>query len=151
MADNLTTNTSGTLPNVTIATRQVTYSGDVAHLAPTSLVTLTGADDAKIATDVSEAAPLPVRAARPSTGAGSTVAASATSVQLLASNANRLGAVVHNDSTAVLRIALGFTASATAFTFRLQAQETVVLPPFTGAVNGIWETATGAARITELT
>jgi hypothetical protein len=51
----------------------------------------------------------------------------------------------------VLRIALGFTASATAFTFRLQAQETVVLPPFTGAVNGIWETATGAARITELT
>lgn len=65
MADNLQTVSTGgsTLPSGTkIATRSVTYSGDAAeHLAPVGLVTVTGSDDAKVATDVSTTNGLPVR------------------------------------------------------------------------------------------
>ena len=43
-----------------VATREVTYSGEVAHAQAVGLVTLTGPDDAKVATDVSATAPLPV-------------------------------------------------------------------------------------------
>jgi hypothetical protein len=43
-----------------VATREVTYSGEVAHAQAVGLVTLTGPDDAKTATDVSASAPLPV-------------------------------------------------------------------------------------------
>lgn len=63
MADNVTTTTagSGLAAGTVIATRAVVYSGDTAQLAPVALVTLAGADDAKTATDVSTASPLPVR------------------------------------------------------------------------------------------
>lgn len=59
MADNLTTQqaTPSTLPPSTdIATRSATYAGGSGkHMAPTPLVTLSGSDNAKVATDV----PLP--------------------------------------------------------------------------------------------
>jgi hypothetical protein len=66
MADNadLQSATLATLPAGTkIAFRTVTYSGDAgAAIAPVSLITLTGADDAKTATDVDSSNPLPVTA-----------------------------------------------------------------------------------------
>lgn len=65
MADNLTTQsaTPATVPASTkIATREVSYSGDASsHIAPAGLVLFSGSDDAKTATDVSDAAPLPVK------------------------------------------------------------------------------------------
>lgn len=66
MPDNLLTGVpASTIPaGTSIATRVVTYSGDAnQHLAPVALVVLSGADDAKVATDISAAAPLPVRLA----------------------------------------------------------------------------------------
>lgn len=64
MADNLITQsaTPATIPEaIRIATREVAYSGDTpAHIAPTVIAVLSGADDAKVATDVSAANPLPV-------------------------------------------------------------------------------------------
>ena len=57
MADNL-----GYTPGAgaEVATREVTYSGEVAHAQAVGLVTVSGPDDAKVATDVSPEAPLPV-------------------------------------------------------------------------------------------
>ena len=90
---------------------------------------------------------------KPSTTANITnVASSVTNVSLLASNANRLGALITNDGTAVLYIALGSAASATNYTYRVTATSQVVIDGnYTGAINGIWTVANGSARITELT
>lgn len=100
---------------------------------------------------VSIAATVPTKETRSATPTQSSVAGSASSVSCLAANANRLGATIHNDSAAVLRVKLGATASSTSFTARLIENGYYELPfHYTGAVDCIWESATGSARITEL-
>lgn len=99
---------------------------------------------------------LKVQEIRPATPAQSSVANSASSVSLLASNANRLGATIFNDDTAntgaTLKVKLGATASATSFTVALAPQAYYEVPfGYTGAIDGIASAATGNARITELT
>lgn len=81
------------------------------------------------------------------------VAGSATSVTLIASNANRRGALIFNDSTAVLYVAYAATASATAHIVQIPAGGywEAPVPVYTGAITGIWSAAAGAARTTELT
>lgn len=76
----------------------------------------------------------------------------AVSTTLIASNANRLGATIFNDSTVALYVKLGGTASTTSFTIKLDAQDYYEIPfGYTGVVDGIWASdASGAARITEL-
>lgn len=59
MADNLGY-TPGSGANV--ASREVAYSGDTAHAQAVGLVTFSGPDDAKVASDVSSANPLPISA-----------------------------------------------------------------------------------------
>lgn len=83
----------------------------------------------------------------------SNVADTATSTTLLASNADRLGASVYNDSTVALYLKLGTTASATSFTIKLQPDDYYEVPAgYTGRIDGIWASdASGSARITELT
>ena len=89
---------------------------------------------------------------RSTTPSQSSVAGSASSVSLLASNSNRLGATIFNDSTAALYIKLGATASTTSFTIKLSQDDYYEVPfGYTGAIDGIWASATGNARITELT
>ena len=84
----------------------------------------------------------------------SNVAASATTVTVLAANANRLRAVIHNDSvSATLYIKFGATASLTSFTYKLAPDDTYESPSanvYTGVIDGIWSAATGSARITEM-
>lgn len=82
----------------------------------------------------------------------SNVAASASSVQLLAANPSRKGLVVHNDSTAPLYLKYGTTASATSFTHHLDGGAALEMRPpiYTGRIDAVWGSATGAARITEL-
>lgn len=85
------------------------------------------------------------------TSAVTSVAGSASSVTLLVSNANRLGATVYNDSTAILYVKLGATASTTSFTLKVFPEGYVEIPAYyTGVIDGIWASATGSARITEL-
>lgn len=84
------------------------------------------------------------------------VAASASSVTLLAANAARLGAAIVNDSTSILYVKFGSTASATSFTVCLAGSVAGVPAyyevPFgyVGIITGIWVSATGAARVTEV-
>lgn len=80
------------------------------------------------------------------------VASSATNVTVLALNTNRLGATIFNDSAQVLSIKLGATASATSFTMKIAAQGYYEVPfGYTGIIDGIWVSADGNARVTELT
>jgi hypothetical protein len=80
------------------------------------------------------------------------VAASITSVQLLASNANRITATVFNDSTSILYINAGATASATAFMIKVFPGSFYELTmPYIGSLTGIWAVANGTARVVEFT
>jgi hypothetical protein len=72
-------------------------------------------------------------------------------VTCLASNANRLGASIYNDSTAILYAKFGATASTTSFTQRIEGGGTYEIPfGYTGIIDCIWASATGSARTTEL-
>lgn len=88
-----------------------------------------------------------------STATQTSVAGAAISTSLLASNAARLGATVYNDSTAILYLLLGGgTASTTVYSVQLAASAYYEVPfGYTGAIKGIWASATGNARLTELT
>lgn len=88
------------------------------------------------------------------TSAVSAVADSTSSGQLLAANAARLGASVHNDSSARLYIKAGTTASTTDYTVSLPQYGTWEVPfGYTGRIDGIWasDPGDGGARITEYT
>lgn len=87
----------------------------------------------------------------PSTGTSTNVASSATNVTLLAANTSRFGATVFNDSTSVLYLKLGATASATSYTVKMDAGDYYESPHgYTGIIDGIWSSANGYARITEV-
>jgi hypothetical protein len=80
------------------------------------------------------------------------VASSASNVNLLAANTAREGATIFNDSTAVLYVKLGTTASATSFTVKMSAGGYYEVPfGYAGNIDGIWSAANGYARVTELT
>lgn len=83
------------------------------------------------------------------------VAGSATSVTLQASNTGRLGLIVVNDSTATCYLKFGSAASSTSFTYLLAPGAIWELQSggarYTGIVTGIWTSAAGNARVTELT
>lgn len=79
------------------------------------------------------------------------VASSATNVTLFAANAGARARAVYNDSSAVLYLKFGATASATSYTVQLAAGAYYAFsaPCYTGQVDGIWASANGAARTTE--
>jgi hypothetical protein len=93
----------------------------------------------------------------PTTGTISSVSAVTSSITMLAANAARKGATVANDSIATLYLALAnVTASSTVFTVQIAPGDYYELPlndggVYTGIINGIWTSAMGAARVTELT
>lgn len=149
-----------TIGNASLAvTQSGTWSNRVTDGTNTAAVK--AASTAPVATDpalvvsVSPNSTLSTTTAAATTGTRTSVSASASSVQLLASNASRKGYKVYNDSTAVLYLAEGSaSASTTSYTVQLVAgayYEASTLPLFTGVINGIWSSATGNARITELT
>jgi hypothetical protein len=90
---------------------------------------------------------------RPATATLSNVNDTNVSTTLLAANAGRLGASIHNDSTEILYVKFGITASATSFTVKMVADAHYEVPfGYTGRIDGIWAVdGAGAARITELT
>lgn len=102
------------------------------------------------ATDVSEAAPIPVLH-RVTTATLANVSASATSVTLFSSNASARGRMVVNDSQYDCYVKFGTTASTTSYTVKLGAGGYYEFPEpvYTGRVDAIWTAASGAARTTE--
>ena len=92
------------------------------------------------------------RGERSTIGTTTSVSASDSNVTLLAVNANRSGATIFNESTSDLYVKLGATASLTSYSVRLIGGAYFELPyGYTGIIDGIWASATGAARITEFT
>ena len=88
------------------------------------------------------------------TSAVTSVANSASSVTLLAANANRLGAMIFNQCpTKAVYVKFGTTASATDFTIYMLPNGYLEVPfGYTGRIDGIWEgSAPGFATITEIT
>lgn len=81
------------------------------------------------------------------------VASATTTGTLLAANTNRKGAYIFNDSTSALYVKFGATASTTSFTVKIAAggYYEFPVPMYQGVVDGIWDTANGAARVTEVT
>lgn len=101
---------------------------------------------------VSVAATLTTKEVRSATTAVTSVAAATANTSLLAANANRTGATVYNDSTAALYLKLGATASTTSFTVKMAADGYYEVPfDYTGAIDAVWASATGNARVTEVT
>lgn len=155
-------NSAGSLP-VVIASDQgaipvtTTPSGTQAVSAASLPLPTGAATAANQATEITSLASLVANTpAKPTTGTPSSVANATSNTVLLALNANRKGATVFNDDTvttgATLNVALGFTASATAYTYAIPAQGYYEVPfGFSGAINGFASAATGNARITELT
>jgi hypothetical protein len=88
------------------------------------------------------------------TSAITRVASTTLSTTILASNANRLNATIYNESTSVLYLRFGATATNTQYTVQLAAGAYYELPVarvYTGVLDGIWVAANGAAMVTELT
>jgi hypothetical protein len=123
--------------------------GGVLHQRVKVVIGADGASDG----DVSETNKLPVVSsnATSNTTAVTQVSSSASSVMLLDSNSDRKGAAFFNDSTQVLYIKLGTTASATSYTVRMGAGAYYELPApiYIGRIDGIWASANGSALITE--
>lgn len=96
---------------------------------------------------------LTLTAGTTTTGTFTNVNGSSSSVTLLSLNTNRKTVTIFNDSTSILYVKFGATASATSFTYRLISNSTLEFPQpiYTGQVDGIWVSATGAARVTEMT
>lgn len=91
----------------------------------------------------------------------SSVASSASNVTLLSANPARKDAVFFNDSTSVLYLKFGATATASSYTVQIAAGGFYELPKsytgsneveiYRGIIDGIWASANGNCRITELT
>ena len=81
------------------------------------------------------------------------VASSATDVVVVAANLARRKFHIYNDSKRTLKLAYGVVASATVFTLLLPAQSSYEssLGDYAGAIHGIWNSANGFARVTEIT
>ena len=83
----------------------------------------------------------------------SNVPASASSVTILASNADRRHATFYNDSAAILYLKYGAVATTDSFTVKLNsgAYYELTYPVYTGIIDGIWDSATGSLRVVEMT
>lgn len=96
--------------------------------------------------------PITVKELRANIAICTNVSAAAADTLLLTANANRLGATVHNDSLSILYLKFGSGASSTSFTVRMTSYAYYEVPfGYTGQINGRWVSATGTARITEIT
>ena len=97
----------------------------------------------------------PVQTARAATATRSNVPDNVASVTILAANANRKGAIVTNDSSGTLYLALGAgPATSTDYTKKLEQDQSWEIPSvYTGIIVGIWGTDPndGGARVVELT
>lgn len=152
MADTVTTQSSvlSTVPTGTIiATDDAGAGGQV------QIVKLAVSTDGSATAIPASSAGLRVQTSPLTTStlpAATNVSIAASSTQVLASNTSRLGVVIYNDhDTSLVYINLGGTASTTAFAFRLEPRDTLILPQpiYTGAINHIGSAAAGTLRVTE--
>ena len=77
------------------------------------------------------------------------IASNIASIQLLAANSSRKKAVIVNDGSNTLYVKEGTAASVTSYAYKLSPEDSVIIDDYTGIIHGIWDVATGSARITE--
>lgn len=146
MADNVTVSNSPTSSHTDIPVR-TTETASGKHLQHVRLDLGTGSDEAQAEGSV-------LTSVRTVNSASTTsVAASATSVQILHSHSGRRGAILVNGSDKAVYVKFGNTASTTSYTYKMLAGATLELPEpvYTGKIDGIWESgATGSMYITDL-
>lgn len=94
-----------------------------------------------------------ISSAAPSVGTQTSVASSASDATILAANVARKGAIIYNDSTAILYILLAVGTSSTSnYSMQIPANGgSFTLNPgeYTGVIKGLWASANGNARVTE--
>jgi len=94
---------------------------------------------------------VPVKAVRAATPAQTSVSVTNSTTSILAANANRLGATIYNEGSAICYMKLGSTASLTSYTLQIASGGYYELPfNYTGAIDGITSASTAQLRITEL-
>ena len=106
------------------------------------------------AVDASASNPLPVTDGPADTSTVTQVTSSASNTTLKVANANRRGLYIYNDSSSILYVKLGATASLTSYSTQVPAgglYELPARPGWTGIVDGFWAAANGSAMVTELT
>lgn len=88
----------------------------------------------------------------PTSSNTNSVAASLNNQTLVAGNSNRLGITIYNDSDFYLFFKFGATASQSDYTLKMEPYAYYETIPFhyIGVIDGVWNGATGFARITEL-
>lgn len=112
---------------------------------------------ASTAVPVSATDPMPVSISptTSATGTQTSVNDTGSSTTLLAANSSRKGFTIFNDSTEILYVKFGATASTSSFATKLMPgdyYEALSGCIYTGIIDGIWaNNASGAARITEFT
>ena len=154
----------GTAPNLTITNTAFTVNAGT-NLNTSALALESGGNLAGINTKLpaslgakAPSASLSVTQAFAATSTLANVASSATSVTLLAANNNRKTAIIINDSTSDLYVTLNASAASTTNYSLFLAAKVGNTPSFlaingddySGEIRGIWSTANGFARITEV-
>lgn len=128
--------------------------GLVVRQAGTATVSITGTPTVTISgtPTVTVSGTVTTTPSTSTTGTVTSVAGSATSVTLLASNSSRKGGLIFNQSTANLYVKFAATATTTSFSYWLAPNGLGDIPAsYTGVIDGVWDSATGNARITEFT
>lgn len=120
----------------------------VATVTPSSAITVALSS---VAT-VTPSSAISVRQSPASLGTVTSVTASSSSQTILASNANRMGATVFNESNQVLYLTTSSaTTSTAAYSVQMPSNGYYETPyNYVGAITGLWATSSGAGRITEL-
>jgi len=136
----------GTAPNLTITNSSFTANAGT-NLNTSLLALETGGNLASINNKLNSQIV--------SSSTVTTVNAVASDTTLLASNANRKGFIIFNNSTAILYVLLATgTSSSTNFSVLLNQGETLIIDNtclYTGIIKGIWASATGDCKVTEFT
>lgn len=86
----------------------------------------------------------------PSTATTGNVTGATVSTTLFSAATNVYGRNIYNDSTAVLYVKYGATASTSSYTVQVAAGGYFEFPqpPYSGQVDGIWSAVNGTARTT---
>lgn len=145
MADNVTVDNVA-LPDYDVRTTETSGGKQIQHMR---LDLGSGSTESVVVGSV------PVTSANPTASSATltNVSASASSTSIVAANSSRKGLIIFNDSSSALYIKFGTTASTSSFTYKIFGNGTWEMPEtviYTGAIDGIWDSATGAARVTEL-
>lgn len=87
---------------------------------------------------------------KPTTATLANVASSASNVNLFAAAIGTNGRTIYNDSTQVLYVKFGATATTSSYTVQIAANGYYEFPQpvYAGQVDGIWASANGNARLT---